>query len=125
MKQYIKTNFPINARKRVQSVYCKTNQSVTLTINGYFTFSAASDFRDAYQSHPISPYYFLDLAKVTHYDSAALGCILVLYEFVNNENNQAHLTIQNASHDMMETFKDSKIAHLIHNFHFHPPYSKQ
>jgi len=103
---------------KIEADYSEDRKAVTIRVCGYFTFSSALKFRKTYEAQPSCNLFNLDLAGVTKFDSAGLGCILVMYEFIKHNNKQAHLNICNADKNILEIFECAKVSHLLDDIRF-------
>lgn len=105
-------------KNKIERDYSETKQTMTITVSGQFTFSSAQKFRQAYETEPMATDYYLDLAGVTKFDSAGLGCVLVMYEHIKLNNKLASLTVCNAPEYVLEIFECAKISHLLDDIQF-------
>lgn len=108
MNKTLKTN-----THQFEASYLERDNKVTIKASGQFIFSAVSDFREIYESFPITNHYVLDMGMVERFDSAGLGCILVMFQYIQQQNRKAHLIINNASDDIQKVFECAKISELL------------
>lgn len=73
----------------------RTADHVLVKISGHFGFSLHKQFRDAWLGSPRGQRFIIDMARVEHIDSAALGMLLVLREQAGGD--QAHIEIANCA----------------------------
>lgn len=66
---------------------------VLVNISGHFGFSLHKKFRDAWLGSPRGQKFVLDMTRVDHIDSAALGMLLVLREQAGGD--QSDIEIRN------------------------------
>lgn len=64
---------------------------VTIKVSGKFNFDMREQFRNAYRSHPRNKRFVVELFRVTHIDSSALGMLLVLLEYAGGRKDNLHL----------------------------------
>lgn len=67
------------------------DDKVTIKISGGFDYYIHAAFRDAYKHQPTEKRFFIDLSKSSYIDSAAIGMLLVLLEYVGNEKEKLHV----------------------------------
>lgn len=102
-----------------EASYLEKDDKITIKASGQFIFSAVSDFREIYESFPATSHYVLDMGRVERFDSAGLGCILVMFQYVREQNRKAHLVITNASDDIQKVFEVAKISELLDGIEYH------
>jgi len=102
---------------KIEALYSQDKQTLTIKVTGQFTFSRVSEFRKSYETKP-AVYYNLDLAGVTKFDSAGLGCILVMFEHIKDNTQQACLNICNADNSILEIFECAKVSDLLNDIQF-------
>ena len=77
----------------VESQLSHDGKTLTIKLRDRFDFSQHKGFRDAYNKHKVTAKTFnVDLSATDYMDSAALGMLLVLKEFA--ENNKARVVLQ-------------------------------
>lgn len=113
MTKIIKTDKNI-----IESNYSEGEDKTTIKLVGNFTFAIVSEFRKAYESQPVASQYVLDLADVDAFDSAGLGCILVMFQYINEKNQQVKLIILNASKDIKKVLECAKITDIAEGIEF-------
>lgn len=112
------TNSIRNNKHSFEAYYLEKENKLTIKVSGQFIFSAVGDFRKIYESNPIANNYVLDLAGVKRFDSAGLGCILAMFQFLKEKNNQVDLDIINASDDIQKVLECAKISHFLDGIQF-------
>jgi HptB-dependent secretion and biofilm anti anti-sigma factor len=76
----------------------------TITLTDGFTFGDHATFRQAYESNThASPHFLLDLAEVYYMDSAALGLLLTLREYVGKRRGA--IRIRHAQSDVLQVLR--------------------
>lgn len=84
---------------------------IVIQNNGRFDFSVYSELRDAYKKNVGSYSYVIDLKKIDYVDSAALGMLLVLKEFA--DNNASKLKVVNCRPMVMKIFQVTNLEKAI------------
>ena len=85
---------------------------MTIAIDGRFDFSLQREFRELYEdSTEQVNTYIVDLSKTTYLDSSALGMLLVLKEF-SDENKRA-ISISNPTKTVKEILELSNFSKLF------------
>jgi anti-anti-sigma factor len=69
---------------------------LTIDVVGRFDFSVANEFRNSYRHLGKKDKYIINLAQVEYIDSAAIGMLLLLREFVE-EDSKSRVAINNCS----------------------------
>jgi anti-anti-sigma factor len=68
----------------VEARLTNNDEEMVISVSGHFDFTIANDFRNCYRNDPPKKMYIIDLAAVEFIDSAAIGMILLLREYTNN-----------------------------------------
>lgn len=76
-----------------------SGNTTTIAINGEFTFSVNAEFRKAYKSANSTHQFVVDLSSVQKMDSAALGMLIQLREYLGGSNN---VTLKGANNDIQQ-----------------------
>ena len=86
--------------------------TVTIQIAGKFDFGSHGDFSKAYKSQ-VNPsaHYKVDLSQTESMDSAALGMLLMLKEFA--ENNRGTVTLHRPPPDIIKIFEVANFDKLF------------
>ena len=76
----------------VTSVTTADGESLTISIEGRFDFSAHQAFRDAYEKvSPIPSNISVDMGGTTYLDSSALGMLLLLRDHSGGDSSNINL----------------------------------
>lgn len=81
---------------------------LVIDVVGRFDFSIATEFRNSYRHMGVKEKYIINLAKVEYIDSAAIGMLLLLREYVNDDSIE-RITIKNC---IPEVRKVLYLAHM-------------
>ena len=84
---------------------------VTIKISGRFDFSLVQEFRNAYRDKNPGAEYTVDLADTNYLDSSALGMLIHLWKFANQDKTR--IRIINSNPDIKKIFD---ITHFNRNF---------
>ncbi|NOX76111.1 MAG: STAS domain-containing protein [Gammaproteobacteria bacterium] len=84
---------------------------LSMTIDGRFDFNIHAAFRDAYRDVPITTKFVVDLTRTTFMDSAALGMLLLLREFVGEDASA--VKIRNCRPDVRKVLQISNLDKLF------------
>ena len=77
---------------------------LTIRVEGAFDFASHGDFSKAYKSQTMPGMtYQIDLSKTGYMDSSALGMLLMIKEYA--ENNKGTVTINRPSSDIKKIFE--------------------
>ena len=68
---------------------------VTIKVRGRFDFSHQKEFRTAYESCDASKKFIVDLSTAEYLDSAALGMLLLLLDYVDKDKSRVILSLAN------------------------------
>ncbi len=103
----------------IDSELSTDKKSLTITIDGDFDSSIAEEFKQAYEAHdePLE-LFILNMHTIHYMDSTALGLLLVMREYA--ENNGIDIHIVNMNDVVLEIFR-------VLNFHklFKPEYNRE
>ncbi len=77
--------------------------TLTITINGHFTYELSHDFRDVYEKSTDIDTYILNFKNVINIDSAALGRMMVLYNHA--QSHGATVKIVHASPEVIKVLR--------------------
>jgi len=69
---------------------------VTIKVRGRFDFSHKNEFCSVYESYSSAQKFIVDLSTANHLDSAALGMLLLLLDYVDKDKSRAVLAQANA-----------------------------
>ena len=83
----------------------------TIAITGKFNFDLHREFRNAYIDSPARRKFVLDLRETDYLDSSALGMILLLREYLNEDDNR--FRIINCNQEIRNIFAISNIDKII------------
>lgn len=84
---------------------------LNLAIDGRFDFNIHTEFRDAYRNVPNTTRFVVDLARTTFIDSAALGMLLLLREFVGED--EGAVRIRNCQPEVRRVLQVSNLDRLF------------
>lgn len=88
--------------------------TVTIQISGQFNAGIHREFRDAYKDrveNPNKAHYIIDLGKTDYMDSAALGMLLLLHDYVGGGNSS--ITIRQANDTIRGILEIAKFDRLF------------
>lgn len=80
------------------------DNELVISISGKFDFNSVQDFRNAYAGGASYKKYRIDMTRVDHIDSSALGMLLNMQKHVG----QASITIANCNPQIKKIFMISR-----------------
>lgn len=89
----------------------KSENGVTVAIDGRFDFSSHKEFRDAYRDSDTGSNYIIDMSKTDYMDSSALGMLLLLREHAGGD--KASIKITGCSPDIKKILTISNFQKLF------------
>jgi anti-anti-sigma factor len=97
----------------VTSNYSSSSDTLTIKLTGHFDFGIHQEFRQSYASLPASNRrtFIIDMLKVDHMDSAALGMLLVLRE--KSGADKTRIILQGAKPDVLRILEISGFRQLF------------
>jgi anti-anti-sigma factor len=88
-----------------------TDNTRIISVSGRFDFDVHREFREAYKNAVKDINFILDLQSTEYLDSSALGMILLLREFVNEDRRR--LRIINSNPQVKEIFAVCNMDKII------------
>lgn len=96
----------------VNSNLSADGQSLTITIDGRFDFSAHQGFRDAYERiTPVPEKVIVNMAETNYLDSSALGMLLLLRDYAGGDSS--NITLENCNEDIRKILAISNFEQLF------------
>jgi len=97
----------------ISSEYSNSTDTLKIRISGHFDFDSHQEFRNCYKNLPVSQKtkYIIDLRKVEHMDSAALGMLLVLRE--RSGADKSKIILEGANKDVLKILDIARFEQLF------------
>ncbi len=95
----------------ITAIMSSDGDELNMAINGRFDFNVHTAFREAYRDVPSTTKFVVDLTRTTFMDSAALGMLLLLREFVGED--AAGIKIKNCQPDVRKVLRVSNLDKLF------------
>jgi anti-anti-sigma factor len=81
----------------------QTELCTVIKIKGRFDFSCHASFRKAYAGAPVSCEFLIDMDETTYMDSSALGMLLLLREYVQQQGGRVSIVnCRGHAYDVLE-----------------------
>lgn len=98
------------------SIYILTKEdSITISLENDFTFHHHADFRKAYEQNldDKKKVIIIDFAKTNFIDSAALGMLLILREYIEESGKTIAIELINCRKEVFEILAISNFSKLF------------
>jgi anti-anti-sigma factor len=96
----------------IRSELDSANDTLTISVDGRFDFSAHKEFRESYEEVETPPSkYSIDMREANYIDSSALGMLLLLRDHAGGDN--AEVEIINCSSDVKKILTISNFDQLF------------
>lgn len=91
------------------------DDAITIQLDKEFTFHHQGDFRQAYEKNinGLTKSIFVDFGKTDFIDSAALGMLLILREYIEKHGQAISIKLINCKKEVLEILEISNFAKLF------------